>query len=103
MMCYGDLDPKLRTLTGDFMSKKLTYMKLSLRRCVEPASATEPKYCADEKEMSDFFKANHETRVMYTENYVSLSNSTNPLEISVSTDLAMANDPIYNSVFDLYV
>ena len=52
MMCYGDLDPKLRTLTGDFMSKKLTYMKLSLRRCVEPANAPdtlETKYCAGNK------------------------------------------------------
>ena len=103
MMCYGDLDPKLRTLTGDFMSKKLTYMKLSLRRCVEPASAPEPKYCADDKEMKDFFTKNNLTRVMYTENYVSISNSTNPLEVSVSTDLTMANDPTYNSVFDMYV
>ena len=40
---------------------------------------------------------------MYTENYVSISNSTNPLEVSVSTNLTMANDPTYNSVFDMYV
>ena len=106
MMCYGDLDPKLRTLTGDFMSKKLTYMKLSLRRCVEPAKTPDTlntTYCADEKEVEDFFKANPLTRVMYTENYVAISNSTNPLAVAVSTDLTMANDPTYNSVFDLYV
>ena len=62
MMCYGDLDPKLRTLTGDFMSKKLTYMKLSLQRCIEPASTPytlNTKYCADDKEMKDFFTKNN--------------------------------------------
>ena len=40
---------------------------------------------------------------MYTENYVAISNSTNPLAVAVSTDLTMANVPTYNSVFDLYV
>jgi len=40
---------------------------------------------------------------MYTENYVAISNSTNPLAVAVITDLTMANDPTYNSVFDLYV
>jgi len=105
MMCYGDLNPKLRTLTGDFMSKKLTYIKLSLRRCVEPANTlgNSKKYCASNKEVEDFYVANPLTRVMYTENYVAISNSTNPLAVAVITDLTMANDPTYNSVFDLYV
>ena len=105
MMCYGDINPKLRTLTGDFMTKKLKYIKLSLRRCVEPASAqsTSKKYCASNKEVEDFYAANPLTRVMYTENHVAISNSTNPLAVAVITDLTMANDPAYNSVFDLYV
>lgn len=48
MVCFGDLDPSVRTLTGDFMSKQLKYMKLSFRNCVEPASnaSDTQKYCA---------------------------------------------------------
>ena len=64
-----------------FVNENYTLVGLSIRNCVEPASAESPtkKYCASKQEVTDFFVANPITRIMYTENYVSISNSTNPL------------------------
>ena len=56
-------------------------MQLTLRNCVEPASEGKPttKYCKSLQEVKSFFLANEETRVMYNENRVAISNSTHPL------------------------
>ena len=68
-------------MSRPYIIKSIDLKIVASRNCVEPASAESPtkKYCASKQEVTDFFVANPITRIMYTENYVSIYNSTNPL------------------------
>lgn len=105
MMCIGDLDPKHRTLSGNYVSQKLTYMQLKLQNCVEPKSGVKPqeKYCKSSQEVKEFFKTNYETRVLFTEDRFAISNSTHPLVSHLNSDLSLYTDLAYTSVLNLFL
>jgi len=106
MMCYDDFkkdDPKLDqlgALNGDyFASKKKSTMKFSLRKCVNSTT----NICASDDDMKEFFKKNFLSYIKYKENYVAISNSTEPLAFAKKAEPIEIDPQGYKTVLFMYV